>query len=84
MKDLSKAEVLAKTTKRRKHEYKYRPGSFALTASFRDTTIGQVKVALVGALVQHLTQRQMATVLGVSVSTLSKLIRIHTFQQRGQ
>lgn len=61
--------------------YKYRPGKFTLTANFKDETILQSTVDIVGSLIPLMTQKQLSVALGKSLSVIQKLVRIHAAQK---
>jgi len=68
-------QLLRSKRKRRDRKYVHHKGEFLLTASFR-RPVDRTRIALVGALVQHFTQATRGDMLGVSSSTVGKMVRI--------
>lgn len=79
MQKLSKNQAikLAGGQRPKNRPYRYKPGNFVLTANFRDSSIDQTHVEMIGHLIKSLTQKQIAHALGVSIGTVQKLCRIH-------
>ena len=66
-----------KLAPKRTRPYHYRKGDFLLTASFRDKSITAERIQLVVALVAMFTQHDVARMMGVSVSIVSKCVLIN-------
>ena len=71
---------LLRKAKPRRRAYKHRPGSFALTASFRDDAVTRATINLVGRLVERYSQREVAGLLGTSTSTIGKMVRVYFYK----
>ncbi len=65
-----------KPLSKRARAYRYKPGTFTLTASFRDASIDMTVVRLVASLIPHATQKQLAIAFACNTSTVGKLVRI--------
>lgn len=61
---------------KRKRSYVHRPGTFVLTASFKDQRIDMTTVKLVAALIGHASQKQLAVAMDCGVSVIGKMVRI--------
>lgn len=76
MRQIDVRQALRLSKARRTKPYRYKPGKFMLTASFRDDSIDRIRVAMVAALAKYFTQKQIAGMLGCGTSTVSKCMRI--------
>lgn len=70
---------LLRKAKPRRRAYKHQPGTFALTASFRDDAVTRATINLVGRLVERYSQREIAGLLGTSTSTIGKMVRVYCY-----
>lgn len=76
MNKISVSAALRSGRARRAQPYVHKVGKFLMTTNFRDSKIDKSTIRLAGALSVHFTQKQIALMLGVSVSLVSKFVRI--------
>ena len=69
---------------KRTRPYRYRPGAWTLTASFRDGTIDESTIRMVATLTATFTQANVARILNCGVSLVSKCVRIIAARKNGK
>lgn len=75
---LTQAKSLATGRTPRQRVYRHKPGTFALTASFKsEMTMGLIEV--VGKMVERFTQKEIAAIFKTSTATIGKMVRVYYF-----
>lgn len=76
---LTQAKSLATNRTPRLRAYKHKPGTFALTASFKSSEMTMGLIEVVGKMVERFTQKEIARIFRTSTATIGKMVRVYYY-----
>ena len=83
MNKISIRQAVKSGAPRRSRPYLHRKGQFVLTANFSDRLmVDLTSIEVAGKLSEFFTQSTIAQMMGVSVATVSKMIRVYCYNNQ--